>query len=294
MLIIAGISHPSLAQKVATHLGTEIILANSQKFNDQEFKVQIQKNLYQEDVVIFQSTSNPANDHLMELLLISDAAKRAGAKKIIAVMPYFGYSRQDRQSYEYGPISVSLIASLIEASGIDEVITIDLHSKQSEGFFKINIQNLDAVELFAHYFKNTKNSIVVSPDVGGLDRAQKFANILGCELAVINKVRKENGDCVMNDIMGNVADKHCILIDDIVDTGSTLCRALQLLRAKGAKSFDACITHPVFSKSALNKLERSGFNRIYITDTIKQDYLPDNIQIIPISKIIAKSLIFRN
>ncbi|MGB4191508.1 MAG: ribose-phosphate pyrophosphokinase [Rickettsiales bacterium] len=291
MLIISGGSHPSLAQQVATQIKVELILANSQKFNDQEFKVQIQKNLYQEDVVIFQSTSNPVNDHLMELLLIADTAKRAGAKKIIAVMPYFGYSRQDRKSYEYGPISASLIASLIEASGIDEVITIDLHSKQSEGFFKINIQNLDAVELFAHYFKNTKNSIVVSPDVGGLDRAQKFANILGCEVALINKIRVQSGCCVMNDVNGDVTNKHCILIDDIVDTGNTLYQAVQLLRKKGAKSFDACITHSVFSKSALNKLERSGFNRVYITDTIKQNYLPDNIQIISVSKIIAEDLI---
>ncbi len=267
-----------------------VITAHTKKFADQELHVQIDYDLHNQDVAILQSTSKPVNDHLMELLLIADTAKRAGARRIIAIIPYFGYSRQDRPSYNLGPISASLVATLIEASGVDRVITIDLHSRQSEGFFKIRVQNLDPLLLFTPLFKGINNCTVVSPDIGGLPRAQKLTGCLGVDLAVINKSRKQDGECIMSEVIGDVADKSCVLVDDIVDTGETLCQAATLLRQKGARSVSACVTHAVLSGECISRIERSSFDKFYITDTINALPLPDKIQVITISGIISDAL----
>lgn len=290
MIIIAGNSHVSLAKQVGQRLGVDVVIADTKRFDDQELRIQIDRNMQEQDVVIIQSTSKPANDHLMELLLIADTVKRAGARRIIAVMPYFGYSRQDRPSYRHGPISASLVASLIKASGVDTVITIDLHSKQSEGFFKRGVHNLDSLPLFVPLFQNMTDCVIVSPDIGGIPRARAFANALGAELAIINKSRQQDGACVMREMIGDVRDKNCILIDDIIDTGGTLCQASNLLHIEGCKSISACITHGVFSSESLKKVKAANFNKFYITDTISSLNLPDNIEIISVDKIISDEL----
>lgn len=290
MIIIAGNSHTKLAEDIAKKLDVELILANTRKFEDQELKVQIGKDLYEEDVVIIQSTAKPANDHLMELLLLADTAKRAGAKRIISVIPYFGYSRQDRHSYKHDPISASLVARLIESSGIDNVITLDLHSKQSEGFFKNGTENLDPSQLFISAFNDKKNYIVVSPDIGGLTRAQRMANLLGVDLAVLNKSRVSSGDCVMLEVIGNVTGKDCIIVDDIMDTGNTIFKAANLLSERGANSVSVCITHAVFSGYCVKKIEKHNFKKFYITDTIKQDDVPSNINVVSVNNLIIEAL----
>jgi ribose-phosphate pyrophosphokinase len=291
MIIIAGNSHVKLAQAVAEKLSAELIIANTKKFEDQELKVQIDKDLHERDVVILQSTSKPANDHLMELLLLADTAKRAGSRRIIAVMPYFGYNRQDKPSYTYGPISASLVAGLIESTGVDNVITVDLHSRQSEGFFKICMQNLDPLPLFLPLFQDKSDCVVVSPDIGGLARARAFADKLGAELAIINKSRKLSGECFMTEIIGNVTGKNCIIIDDIVDTGGTLCKAAELLKKNGAKSVSACITHGVFSGECIKKIAQTVFDKFYVTDTINHDQLPHYIKIITAEDLIVNALL---
>jgi ribose-phosphate pyrophosphokinase len=291
MIIIAGNSHTYLANKISKTVGAPIILANTAKFEDQELRIQINGNLYEKDIAILQSTSKPANEHLMELLLLADTARRAGARKIIAIIPYFGYSRQDRPSYNCGPISASLVATLIEASGINKVITVDLHSGQSEGFFKIGVQNLDPVPLFANLYKDLDNCIVISPDVGGMPRAQKLASYLRVDLGVINKIRNRiTGECAMSDIIGNVAGKNCIIIDDIIDTGSTIFKASDLLFENGAKSVSACVTHGVFSGDCIKKIEKSHFDKFYITDTINHKLLPDKIEVISVNDITSKAI----
>lgn len=290
MIIIGGSSHPVLARKLANKIGCDYIIANTKKFADQELKIQINKDLHNEDVIILQSTTKPANDHLIELLLLADTAKRAGCNSITAVVPYFGYSRQDRPSYEYGPISASLVARLIETSGIDKLVTIDMHSKQSEGFFKIGVKNLDPSDLFVDLFKKNSNYIVVSPDVGGLPRARVLASKLRTNIAIINKTRNSDGKCLMLDVIGNVAGKDCIIIDDIVDTGGTLCEAAKLLNQNNANSVSACITHAVFSENCLDRISQVGFAKIFITDSIYHQKLPSFINVIQICDLIVKAV----
>ena len=290
MIIVAGTSHVELAEAIALGLRCRLIIAQIKKFEDQELRIQVDGNLYEQEVVIVQSTSKPANDYLIELLLLADTAKRAGARRIIAVIPYFGYSRQDRPSYSHGPISASLVATLLEASGVDRVLTLDLHSKQTEGFFKIGVQNFDTITLFANLFCDKENQIVVSPDVGGVMRAQKLADMLNVELAVINKTRLTDGRCVMNNIIGDVANKNCIIIDDIIDTGGTLCRAAELLIENKAKSVSACVTHGVFSGSCINLIENSSFSNFYITNSIKHYNLPRKTQVIKVADIFIHAL----
>ena len=294
MIIIGGSSHLVLAKQVSDKLGCDYIIANTKKFADQELKVQIDKDLYAQNVIILQSTTRPANDHLMELLLLADTAKRAGCNGITAVIPYFGYSRQDRPSYEYGPISASLVARLIETSGIDKVITIDMHSRQSEGFFKIGVKNLDPTDLFTKEFKRHNNYIIVSPDVGGLPRARMLASKLGTDLAILNKSRNFQGECIMSEVIGNVIEKDCIIIDDIADTGGTLCEAVKLLKQCGAKSVSACISHAVFSEDCIDKIDQAGFAEFFITDTIYHKELPSFIKVIPISGFIADAISYGN
>lgn len=291
MIIIGGSSHPTLAQQIEGKLGCDGIIANTKKFADQELKVQINKDLYGEDVIILQSTTKPANDHLMELLLLADTAKRAGCNSITAVIPYFGYGRQDRPSYEFGPISASLVARLIETSGINKVVTVDMHSKQSEGFFKIGVRNLDPTDCFLNAVQKNSNYIVISPDVGGLSRARVLASKLRTDLAIINKTRDPQGKCIMSDVIGDVTGKNCIIIDDIVDTGGTLCEAGRLLMQNGANSVSACITHAVFSENCIDRISKVGFAEFFITDTVYHQNLPSFINVIQTSELIVKALL---
>jgi ribose-phosphate pyrophosphokinase len=292
MIVIAGGSHPNLAAQLAAKLRCEYVFADTQKFADQELKVYIEANLCHKEVIIVQSTSQPANDNLMELLLIADTAKRAGCGMIKAVIPYFGYGRQDKPSYVYGPISASLVARLIETSGINQAVTIDIHSKQAEGFFKIDIQNLNSVDIFISKFKDIENPIVVSPDVGGLSRAKLFAEKLESDVAIINKNRNASGECFVSSVIGEVKGKNCIIVDDIVDTGSTLYKSANLLIGKGANSVSACITHAVLSNNSVKQIEQLGLSRFLITDTIHHEYLPSFIEVLPINEFLANALSF--
>lgn len=291
MIIVAGSSHTDLSARLAKSLSTSCLFARVRSFSDQELRVQIEGSLYNEEVVLIQSTCKPANDHVMELLLLADTAKRAGAAKIIALVPYFGYGRQDRPSYIHGPISASLIANLLETSGIDRFITVDLHSKQTEGFFKIRVQNLSPIALFAQTLQPTRSMIVVSPDIGGLRRAQIFSDYLGLELAVIHKHRDPSGTCAMSHVIGTPAGKECLIIDDIIDTGDTLFKACHLLKDQGALSIKAFITHGVLSGNCLEKLEYAPLDSLVITNTIPHPQLSKKITVIDIETLIKGALL---
>ncbi|NDA90894.1 MAG: ribose-phosphate diphosphokinase, partial [Alphaproteobacteria bacterium] len=226
MQIISGSSNKLLAKKIAENTGYKLLNTEIRNFGDGELRVEVQDKI-EEDVIIVQSTSSPVNDHLMELLLLIDTAKRAGARNIIGVIPYFGYSRQDRSTYQHGPISASLVVKLLEGAGITKIITLDLHSKQLEGVFNVPIFNFDPASIFFPFYKNSQEIVVVSPDIGGIARARNFCSLFGKDLAVINKYRDTNNECFMSKIIGNVKNKKCIIIDDIVDSGNTLCKAAQ-------------------------------------------------------------------
>ena len=286
MKIIAGSSNPQLALKLGSALRLELLDTNLSKFNDGELKIQVH-GLIGKEVLLVQSTSSPVNDHLIELLLLADTAKRAGAEKIIAVIPYFGYSRQDRSDYKNGPISASVVIKMIEAAGITEVITLDLHSSQLEGVFNIPIKNLSTSSIFFPIIQDQANNIIVSPDIGGISRAKNYSSLLGTDLAIINKSRDLNSICSMSEIIGDVKDKCCIIVDDIIDGADTVCLATDLLLANGAKSVEAIVTHGVLSGGALAKIQKSALKHLYITDSINNPALPAKISVLPIYELLA-------
>jgi ribose-phosphate pyrophosphokinase len=285
MIIIAGSSNSELAKNIADRISAKFIQAKHKLFEDQEIEIEINEDFLGQDVVIVQSTSKPVNDNLMELLLLTDAAKHANAGKIIALIPYFGYARQNRPSSENTPTSMNLVTYLIKTAGIDKIIALDLHSEQ------VNLENIDPSPLWESLFLHSKDHVVVSPDLGGIERAKKFSEVIECGLAIINKTRDSNGECSMSDdIKGDVKDKHCIIIDDIVDSGRTLCKAAQLLIQKGASSVKACVTHPVLSKGAIDLIENSSIDELYISNSIPQDNLPPKIKVINIEDLLVNSI----
>ncbi len=290
MKILGGGSHKKLAQYLAKELNCQYVEVYTTTFEDGETRVQIMEDMNDCEVVIIQSTSRPANNHLIELLLLVDTVKRAGAKSITAVMPYFGYSRQDRRSYIFAPISARLIANLLETAGITKLITIDLHSPVLEGFFRVPVKNLNPINLFTSIINSYNNTIIVSPDVGGFVRARAIDSFANMDIAVINKSRGTNNECQISDIIGNVEGKHCLLIDDIVDSGQTLCKGAKLLQEHGALSIEAFITHPVLSGSSKEDINNSNITNIYITDTIKTTDLPPKFQVISVIPIIVDAL----
>jgi ribose-phosphate pyrophosphokinase len=293
MKILAGLSHKKLARYLAEELNCEYVETYITAFDDTETRVQILEDMHKCDVVIVQSTSRPANNHLMELLLLVDTVKRAGASQVTAVIPYFGYSRQDRSSCSFTPVSSRLVASMLEVAGVNHVITVDLHSQQLEGFFKIPVQNLDPISLFAPIIETYNNSIIVSPDVGGFVRVRDVNRLFNMNIAVINKsrdVKRSNDKCQMSEIIGNVSSKHCILIDDIVDSGETLCKGAKLLMEVGALSVNAFITHPVLSSMSKENIQNSDIMNVYITDTIETTDLPSKFHVISVAPIIIAAL----
>lgn len=294
MIILNGTSHPYLAESIATQLKVPCIQADVKRFEDQELCIKVTGELYEEDVIILQSTCKPANDHLIELLLLIDTVKRAGARRIICAIPYFGYSRQDRPNYKHSPLSASLVASLIEAAGAHQILTLDLHSKQMEGFFKVGVQNMSTLGLYKNLFSDAKenNYVIVSPDIGGLLRAQSLSNALDIDLAVINKSRPQPGQCAMHHIIGEIKDKNCIIIDDIIDSGGTLTKATHLLKENGAKSITACVTHAVLSGDCLQKINNSPLERLYITNSIYHAELPPKVKVLPIDDLFSNALRF--
>jgi ribose-phosphate pyrophosphokinase len=273
MKLLAGNSNRSLAQAVATHLGMELTQAQVKRFPDNEIWVTIDENVRGEDVFVLQSTSYPTNDNLMELLICIDALKRASARRITAVMPYFGYARQDRKTGGRTPISAKLVANLITRAGADRVLTMDLHSGQIQGFFDIPTDNLHAAptlanDIKAHYGRPGE-LLIVSPDVGGVVRALSVASRLNTELAIVDKRRSGPGKSEVANIIGDVSGRSLILFDDIVDSAGTLCSAAQSLMDAGATEVSAYVTHGVLSGAAIDRVQASVLKELVITDSIE-------------------------
>ena len=271
MKIIACNSNRPLSEAIAAYLNLPITEASVRRFSDMECFVEIHENVRGEDVFIIQSTSYPANDHLMELLVALDAVRRGSASRITAVVPYFGYARQDRKSGPRTPISAKLVANLITVAGADRVLTMELHAGQIQGFFDIPLDNLFAAPVFIrHIEENFDNGdlMMVSPDVGGVVRARAFAKRLDTDLAIIDKRRERAGVSEVMHIIGDVKDRTCILVDDIVDSGGTLCNAAEALMSAGAKSVHAYITHGVLSGGAVSRVSSSPLKSMVITDSI--------------------------
>ena len=296
MKIIACNSNKILAQEIAKNLDISLLQADIKKFSDHEIFVEIQENVRGQDIFVVQSTSFPANDHIMELLITIDALRRASAKRITAVIPYFGYARQDRKVAPRVPISAKLVANLITSAGADRVLTLDLHAGQIQGFFDIPVDNLYASPEFTkdiiEHFPN-QDTVVVSPDVGGLVRARAIAKKINADLAIVDKRRPKAGTSEVMNIIGEVENRHCIIVDDMVDSGGTLCNAADALLEKGAKSVFAYITHGVLSGEANLRIANSRLKQLIITNSIapsEKTLSTKNIRIINISELLAKAI----
>ncbi|MFV9875988.1 MAG: ribose-phosphate pyrophosphokinase [Rickettsiales endosymbiont of Dermacentor nuttalli] len=296
MKILSCNSNVLLAESIASHLSMSLTPASIRRFLDEEVFVAIQENVRGQDVFVIQSTSFPANDNIMELLITLDALKRASAARITAVIPYFGYARQDRKPSPRTPISAKLISNLITLAGAHRVLTLDLHSGQIQGFFDIPVDNLYAVPVFVEDIKKNyslDDLIIVSPDVGGVFRARTVAKRIDVDLAIVDKRRdRENVSEVMN-IIGDVQGRDCILIDDIVDSAGTLCNAAVALKEKGAKSVSAYVTHGVLSGQAVELVSGSGLKELVVTDSINLDNkIKDvpNIRKVTIAVLIAEAI----
>ncbi len=296
MKILACNANKPLAEAIAKKLNKQIIDSSIKKFADGEIFVEINENVRGEDVFVIQSTSYPTNEHLMELLICIDALRRASAKRITAVMPYYGYARQDRKPGPRTPISAKLVANLITKAGADRVLTIDLHAGQIQGFFDIPLDNLYAAPIFIRDIENNfdlANTVIVSPDVGGVTRARAIAKKLDLDLVIIDKRREKAGISEVMNIIGNVAGKHCIFIDDLVDSAGTLCNASCAVKEKNALSTSAYITHGVLSGSAVERIKKSTLDQLVITDTIDNNakiLTLDNVKILSSSSLIAEAI----
>ena len=294
--IFAGSSNKELAEKIVQHLDMKLTSVQLIKFADGEIFIKPNESVRGCKAFIIQSTSGPVNENIMELLIFIDALKRSSAKEIIAVIPYYGYARQDRKASPREPITSKLVANLLTVAGATRVITMDLHARQIQGFFDIPVDHMEALPILAkHFIKygfTPEDTVVVSPDVGGVKRARGLANWLHTPLAIIDKRRaKANVSEVMN-IIGDVKGKKAILIDDMIDTAGTICNAAEALIEKGAVEVYACATHAVFSGPALERLKKSAFTRVVITDSI---YLPeeqrfDKLRILSTSKMFAETI----
>src|SRR5579862_179568 len=271
MKILAGNSNHALTEAIAAYIGVPLTKCQVRRFADMEIFVEIQENVRGQDTFIVQSTSFPANDHLMEVLIMTDALRRASAKRITAVLPYFGYARQDRKVGPRTPISAKLVANLITRAGADRVLTVDLHAGQIQGFFDIPTDNLFAMPVMVRDIQDYighDNLMVVSPDVGGVVRARALAKRLGADLAIVDKRRERAGESEVMNIIGDVEGRSCILIDDIVDSGGTMCNAADALLREGAKDVCAYATHGVLSGGAVARIKGSKLKSLVITDSI--------------------------
>jgi ribose-phosphate pyrophosphokinase len=276
MKIVAGNSNRPLAEAICSYLNTPMTKAVVKRFNDMEVFVEIQENVRGQDMFVVQSTSFPANDHLMELLIIIDALKRASAKRVTAVIPYFGYARQDRKPGPRTPISAKLVANMITRAGADRVLTMDLHAGQIQGFFDIPTDNLVATPVLAQdikdHYPRGGDLMIVSPDVGGVVRARSLASRLDADLAIVDKRRARAGESEVMNIIGDVQGRRCILFDDIVDSGGTLVNAAKALMEKGATEVSAYITHGVLSGPAVQRITDGPLKELVITDSIEQPH----------------------
>ena len=294
---MTGNSNYSLAQAICTHLNLPLTEASVKRFSDQEVFVEIHENVRGADMFVIQSTSFPANDHLMELLVSLDCLKRGSARRITAVVPYFGYARQDRKSGARTPISAKLVANLITKAGADRVLTLDLHAGQIQGFFDIPTDNLFAAPVFVNDIKaqlvDLSDVTIVSPDVGGVVRARQLAKRLDLDLAIIDKRRERAGTSEVMNIIGDVVGRRCILVDDIVDSAGTLCNAAVALKNEGAKVVSAYVSHGVLSGEAVNRIKNSPIDMLTITDSIEATSTvkaASNIRQVSIANLMAQAI----
>lgn len=294
--IFSGNSNPQLAQDICKSLNVELGAARVRTFSDGEIMVEIGENVRGRDVYIIQSTCSPTNNNLMELLIMTDALKRASAATITAVIPYYGYARQDRKAAPRTPITAKLVSDLIATSGVDRVVTIDLHAGQIQGFFNIPVDNLYAAPVILNYLKNRFDGdpvVMVSPDAGGTERARAFAKRLGCSLAIIDKRRTGPNVAQIMHLIGDVRGRVAILLDDMVDTAGTLTQAAKALKENGAKSIFACATHGVLSGPAIERINSSDIEEIVLTDTIplagKQELSP-KVRVLSVAALLAEAI----
>ena len=292
--IFAGNSNKPLAEAIAKELGTHVQDAEVKTFSDGEISVTIPETVRGKDVFIIQSTSYPVNNNLMELLIMVDALKRASAGKITAVIPYFGYARQDRKARPRDPITAKLVADIITSAGADRILTIDLHAPQIQGFFDIPVDHLEGGPILYKHFKSKVNEdfVVVSPDVGSVSRARTAASILNCPIAIIDKRRPRANQVQIMNIIGDVKGKTCLLVDDMIDTAGTICEGAQALADFGAKEIYACCTHAVFSGPAIERIQKSPIKKIVVLDTIDlpEEKRIDKIEVLSIAKLLAKAI----
>lgn len=296
--IFSANSNRPVAQSIAQALGLPLGKCDVQTFSDGEICVAIHESVRGSDVFVVQSTCNPVNDHLMELLIMIDAFKRASAGRITAVIPYYGYARQDRKAKSRDPITAKLVADMITAAGADRVLTMDLHAPQIQGFFNIPVDHLLGVPLLAPYYvekyKDKKGEIVVvSPDLGSVGRARKFAEKLDAPIAIIDKRRPKANVCEVMNIIGDVKGKIAIIVDDLIDTAGTLCNGAEaIMTMGGARRVYACATHGVFSGPAFERIEQSCIRRIAVLDTIPQQQIPktDKIIVLPVGPVFAEAI----
>ena len=304
MKIISGNANRPLAEAIARRMsvfrGDKVTLAEArvERFNDKEIFVEIYDNVRGEDVFIIQPTSHPANDNLMELLIMTDALKRASARRITAVIPYFGYARQDRKSAARTPISAKLVANLITQAGVDRVLTMDLHAGQIQGFFDIPTDNLFASPVFAldikHHMAGHDDLTVVSPDVGGVIRARDMAKRIGAGLAIVDKRRSGPGEIENMTVIGEVRDRTCVMVDDLCDTAGTLCKGAELLKEEGARAVHAYISHGVLSGPAIERITSSVLENLVITDSIEptpEVKAAKNIRVVSIAPMFAQAVL---
>ncbi|WP_106746092.1 ribose-phosphate pyrophosphokinase [Yoonia maritima] len=303
--LISGNSNQPLAQaisrRMSMHRGMDVGLVDArvERFNDGEIFVEVFENVRGEDMFIVQPTSNPANDNLMELLIIADALRRSSAARITAVIPYFGYARQDRRSKARTPITAKLVANMLVEAGVERILTLDLHATQIQGFFDIPVDNLYASPIYAldamHNFRSCMDDVmVVSPDVGGVARARDLAQRIGAPLSIVDKRRGKPGEVAEMTVIGDVKDRVCIIVDDIVDTAGTLCKAAEVLMDNGAKEVHSYITHGVLSGPAVERITKSAMKSLVITDTIAATeavQAAPNIRIVPTAPMFAQAIL---
>jgi len=295
MKVIIGSTSKQLGDSIASGLNAQLLPTQVSRFADGEVNVEVANNLHNQEVYVVQSLSSPVNDNLMELLLTIDAAKRSGAKRITAIIPYYGYSRQDRvikNNNMQSALSAKLVANLIQTAGANSVAAIDLHSSQIEGFFDIPVTNLSCFEVFVDSIYK-ENLAIVAPDVGAIGRARAFAKILeekyklDNDIVVVDKYREKAGKSQVMNVIGEVANKNCVIVDDIVDSGGTLCNAALALKNRGAKSVVSCITHGIISGNAVEKISSSSLDKLVITDTVFHKFEKnDKIEVVSIANIL--------
>ncbi len=294
MKVFAGNSNRNFADKVCKELGKHVNNCDVNTFSDGEINVNITETVRGLDVYIIQSTNNPVNDNLMELLILIDAMKRASAGRINAVIPYYGYARQDRKTKAREPITAKLIADILTVAGADRVISMDLHAAQIQGYFDIPVDHLTGVPTMADYFKNIihKDTVVVSPDLGGVTRARAFANILDLPIAIIEKRRPQANVSEVMSVIGDIEGKDVILIDDIIDTAGTIAKAASALKSFGAKKVYGCATHGVLSGPAIERIQESELEKFIVTDTIAltEEKRIDKIDVVSVAPLFAEAI----